>query len=196
MEVSSGSSFLTSWWIMDRLGPSIFWLHMLIGGTEGPVPVRTWVLVLGGIPTVFLSTWIVPPVSFQFNTGGSLRIPAALHVAPMMTSLCRTAHTACKSLPLFSTPSAVVWLTGGMKPWMIACISLFVNYLCGEFPLVFSVSVLFILFPSLVWVATNGSLFVSILATFLFEWSSAESLIFDWSVNILNTFIVYFRLSE
>ena len=124
---------------------------MLIGGTEGPVPVQTGVVVLGGILTVFLSTRIVPPISFQFTTEGYLRTPAALHVATVTISLWRsacTACTACKALTLVATPSAAIWLTGGMTPWKIAGIYLFVNNLCVEFPLVVSVSVNF--FPSLV----------------------------------------------
>ena len=135
---------------MERLGPSIFWLPMIIEGTEGPVPVQTWILVLGGITMVFLSTGIVPPVSFQFTTGGSLRKPAALRVAPVTIFLWRTACTACNALPLVATPSTVVSLTGRMTPCMITRISLFVNNLCGDFPLVVSVSVIFTFFPSLV----------------------------------------------
>ena len=81
---------------------------MLIGGTEVPVPVQNWVVVLGGIQTVFLSTGIVPPVSFQFTTGGSMRTFAALHVAPVTIYLWITACTACKALPLVATPSAVI----------------------------------------------------------------------------------------
>ena len=151
---------------------------------------------MGGIPTVFLSTGIVPPVSFQFTTGGSLRTPAALQVAPVTISLWRTARTACNTLPLVATPSMVVWLTSGMTPWIIAGIYLFINNLCGEFNLVVSASVIFPLFPSLVWVATNGSLFGSLKEMFLFEWLSVESLIVESRVNLLNPFIVYVRLSE
>ena len=77
--------------------------------------------------------------------------------------------TACKSLLLSATPSSVVRLTKGMKPWMISEISLFVNNLCGEFLLVVSVSLIFLSFPSLVWVATNESLFGSLLASYFSE---------------------------
>ena len=133
---------------MDCLGPSIFWLPMLIGGTEGQLPVQTWVVVLGGITMVFLSTGIVPPVSFQFTTGGSLRTLAALRIAPVTISLWRTTRTACKSLLLVATPSTVIWLTGGMTPWVIYWISLFVNNFCGELSLVVSLSVIFPFFPS------------------------------------------------
>ena len=128
---------------MDRLGPSIFWIPVLIGGTEGPVPVRTWVVVLGGILKVFLSDEIFLFATFRFNTGRYLRTPAALRVAPVRISLWRTERTACKFLTLVATPYAVVWLTRGMMPWMIAGISLFINNLCGEFTLVVSVSVIF-----------------------------------------------------
>ena len=136
--------------MMDHIGPSIFRLTMLIGGTEGPVLVLTWAVVLGVIPAVFLSTGIVLPVSFQFTTGGSLKTLAALRVAPMKISLWKNTHTVYKALPLVATPSAVVWLTDGMRPWIIAGISLFVNDFCGEFPWVVSVSVIFLLFTSLV----------------------------------------------
>ena len=104
---------------------------MIIGGTEGPVPVQTGVVALGGITAVFLSCGIGPLVFFQFITGGSLITPAALHVAPVTISLWRTARTACKSLPLVATPPAVVWLTDGMTPWMIAGIYMFVNNFRG-----------------------------------------------------------------
>ena len=115
---------------MDRLEPSIFWIHMLTGGTEGSVPVQTWVVVLGGILEVFLSTGIVLLVSFQFITGGYLITPATLRVVPLTISLLRTARTAYKTHPLVATPSAVVWLIAGITPWMIPGISLFHNYLC------------------------------------------------------------------
>ena len=121
---------------MDRLGPSIFWLPMLIGGTKGPVPFQTWVVVRGDIPTVFLSTLIVLIMYFKFITGGYLRTPAVLDVAPITISLWITASTPCKALLLVATPSEVIWLTRGMTPCMIAGISLFVNNVCGEFPLV------------------------------------------------------------
>ena len=135
---------------MDRLGPSIYWLLILIGGTEGPVQIRTGIVDLGGIPTVFLSRGIVPPVSFQFTTGGSLKTCAALRATPAKIYLRRTTHTTCNVLPLVATPYTVVWLTGGMTSGMIAVIFRFVNNLCVEFPLVVSVAVHFLLFPSLV----------------------------------------------
>ena len=131
MEALSVLALLTYWGMMYCLGPSIFCLPVLIGGTEGTVPVQTGVVVLGGIPKVSLSCGIGPLVSFQFTTRGSLITPAALRVAPMTISLWRTARTAWKSLPLVATPSAVVWLTGGMTTGMIAEISWFVNNLCG-----------------------------------------------------------------
>ena len=135
--------------MMDRLVTSIFCLPMLTEGTEGPVSVQTVVVVLGGISMVFLSTGNFPPASFQFTTGGSLRTTAALHVAPVTIYLWITARNTCKNLPIVATPSAVVWLTGGMTPCIIAGISLFVNNLCGKFPLVVSVSVIFLSFLSL-----------------------------------------------
>ena len=155
---------------MDSLGPSIFWLPMTIGEVEGPVPVRNWVVVLGSITTVFLSTGIGPLASSQFFTGGSLRTPAVLHVKPVTIYLQRTIHTTRKAPLLVVNPSVVVWLTGGITPWTITGIYLFINNLCGEFPLVVSVSVIFLLFPSLVRVATNESLFGLLLTS-----SSSES---------------------
>ena len=135
---------------MGRLVPSILWLPVPIGGTEGPVPVQTWLVALGVIPAVFLSRGISPLASFQFTNGGSLRTPAVLHVAPVTISLWRTTRTACKTLQLVATPSTVVWLNGGVTPCMISGISLFINNLCGKFALVVSVSVVFPFFPSLV----------------------------------------------
>ena len=132
--------------MMERVGPSIFWLPMLIGDTEVPVPIRTWVVILGGILTVFLSIVIFPAVYFQYTTVGSLGTAAALHVAPVTISLSRTSHTTCKAHPLVATPAMVVWSTSRMTPCMITGISLFVNNLCGLFPLVVSLSVIFFCF--------------------------------------------------
>ena len=120
---------------MVRLGPSIFWLPMLIGWTEGPVPVKTGVVVLGGITEVFLSRGIFPLASYQFTTGGYFRTPTSLRVAPVTIYLWRTARTPCKSLSLVATPPTLVWLNGKMTTRMIAGISRFVNNLCGELPL-------------------------------------------------------------
>ena len=131
------------WWVWIRVS----WYVL-----EGPVPAWAWVVVLGGIPMVFLTTGIFLTVSFRFTTWGSLRTPVALRVAPVTISLWRTACTTCKGLPLVATPSVFVWLTNGMTPWIVAGISLFVYNLCGEFPFVVSVSVIFISFLSLVWV--------------------------------------------
>ena len=164
MEASSGSAFLASCIMMDRLGPSIFCLPILNGETKGPVPFRTLLVVMGFIPTVFLSTWIGLLAYFQFITWGSLGTPAVLRIAPVMISLWKTVRTSCKSPLLVVTPSVVVLLTGGMTPWMIAGVSMLVNHLCGEFLLVVSVSVIFLSFPSQVWVATNESIFWSLLA--------------------------------
>ena len=135
---------------MDRLGPSIFWLPMLIGWTEGPVPVKTGVVVLGGITEVFLSRGILPLASYQFTTGGYFRTPTALCVAPDTISLWITALNVCKALPLVKTPSAVIWLNSGMKTGTIAGIYRFVNIFCGKFTLIVSALVIFLFFLSLV----------------------------------------------
>ena len=132
--------------MIDRLGPSISWLLMIIGGIEGPLPIQTEVVALGGIPTVFLSTIIVPPMRFQFTIWGSLKTCAVLCTKPVMISLWRSAHTACKVLPLVATPSTVIWLIGRMTAKMIAGIFQLLNNLSGYFPLVLSVAVTFLPF--------------------------------------------------
>ena len=135
---------------MDRIGTSISCLLMIIGWKEGPLPIRNGVVALGGIAAVFLSCGIVLLASFQFTTRGYLRTHAALHVATVTISLWRNALTACKSLILVATPSAVLRLTDRMTAGMISRIFLFVNNLFGEFTLVVSAAVNFIFFLSLV----------------------------------------------
>ena len=98
---------------------------------------------------MFLSTGIIQFAFFQFITVGSLRTPAVLHIELVKISLWITVHTACKTPILSVTPSVVVWLTRGMTTWIISGISLFVINLCAELLLVVSVSVIFMLFPSL-----------------------------------------------
>ena len=134
---------------MDRLGPSIYWLLMLIGGTEGPVLIRTELVALVGILTVFLYRGVFPPMSFQFSTVGSLSTSSALRAAPVTIYLWRTVRSACKSLPISATPSTVVWLTDRMTDGVISWMIRLINSLCGNFPLVVSVSATFIFFPSL-----------------------------------------------
>ena len=89
---------------------------------------------------------------------------------PWRSPFKRIICTACKVPPLAATPSVVVWLIDGMTTGMIYGMSRLINNLCGEFLLLVSVSVTFLFFPSLMWVATNGSLFGLLLASFLSEW--------------------------
>ena len=81
-------------WALNLLAPYANW------GYRGSITSPKWGSGSGGIPTVFLSCVINPIVSFQFTTGGSLRTPASLCVAPVTISLWITACTACKDLPL------------------------------------------------------------------------------------------------
>ena len=103
MEVSNVWAFLISSGTMYRLGPSISWLLMVVGETEAPAPIRTGVVNLGEVPTVFPSHGIVLSVSFQFNTGGSLKTLAALCAASVTNYFDRTVRTACKVFPLAAT---------------------------------------------------------------------------------------------
>ena len=60
------SSFL--WNFCPALDPQYSGSLCWLGGEEGPVPVRTWVVILGDIPTVFLSIEKFPLVSFHLIT--------------------------------------------------------------------------------------------------------------------------------
>ena len=135
---------------MDRLGLTIYWLPILVGETKGPVPIRTGVVVPGGISTVFLSRGIVLPVSFQFTTRGSLKTRAALRAASVTIYIERTVCTACKVPPLSATPTTFVCLARGMTTRMISRMSRLINNFCGEFSSVVPVSATFLSFPSLV----------------------------------------------
>ena len=123
---------------------------MLFWVAEDPVPIETGLVALGGIPKVFLFRRIGPLVSFQFTTKVFLITHAALCAAPMTISLWRITRTACEVVLLVTNPSAVVWLTGGMMTGMIDGIFQLVNNLCEEFPLLVSVAVIILSFPSLV----------------------------------------------
>ena len=135
---------------MEPLGLPISWLPILVGETKGPTPIRTGLVNLGGVLTVFPSRGIVLSVSLQFTTGGSLKTPAALRTASVTISFKRIVHTAWIVPPLIATPSVVFWLINRMMTGMISGMSRLINNLCGEFPLVVSVSVTFIFYPSLV----------------------------------------------
>ena len=194
-------------WISDErwapLGLTISCLLIRIGGAEIPVPVRTLVVALGDTPTVFIPIGIDLLATFQFTTRGSSKTRAVLDATTVTISSNITERTACKAPPHVKTPSVFAWWTGGTTPWMIDGISLFTNNLCGEFLLVVSVKE----FPSLVQVANNESLFGLLMAstsssesliasTSSSESECVESLIVDWIVNLLISFIVSAWMSE
>ena len=125
-------------WTLNILDPYANWRYR--GSSTSPKLGSGSFCIL----TVFLSTGIVPSVSFQFTILGSLRTPTELCVSPVKVSLWRTTRTSWKALPLVATTPAIVCLTDETTPWIIARIYLFVNNLCGEIPLVVSVSVFFL----------------------------------------------------
>ena len=173
MEALSGLEFLTSWGMMGRLVTSIFRLHMRIGGDRGTSTSPNLVSGSGGHSNSVSILWNFPAHVLPFYQRS---IFENIRRAALRTreNLLMENHMYRMQIPsTCRNPIRDFWLTGGMMNGMIAGISLFVNNLCGEFPLVVSVSVFY--FPSsLVWVATNLLLFGSLSATILFELSSAE----------------------
>ena len=133
---------------MDPLGLPIFWLSILVGETKGPEPIQTGVVNLGDILKVFPSRGFVLSVSFQFTTVGSLKIHAPLRVASVTISLELIVWRACK-FPLISATPPEIRGAGGMKTGMISGTIRLINNFCGEFPLVVSLSLTFLFFPSL-----------------------------------------------
>ena len=126
-------------WTSNLLDPFPSW------DTEGPAPIRTGIVNTGGVPTLFLSRGIVPSMSFQFTTIGSLKTRAALRAVSVTISFKRIVCWACKVPSLSATPSTVGGLISGMTTGMISGMSQLINNLCGEFLLVVSVSVNFFL---------------------------------------------------
>ena len=63
-------------WTLNLLAPYDSW------GVRGSSTSPNLGSGSGGILTVFLFTGIVPPVSFQFNTGGYLRTPKGCCTLP------------------------------------------------------------------------------------------------------------------
>ena len=120
---------------MDRLGLPISWLPILFWDTKGLVPIRTGVVALWGITTVFLSHGVVLPMYLK---------RAALRATPVKFSLATTIRTACKVTPLAATLYTVVWLDSGVTTGMFFGMSQLINILCGEFPFLVSVSVTFL----------------------------------------------------
>ena len=155
MEVWNGWVFLTSTGPMGPLGILISFLLFLVGETEVPPLIRTGGVNLEGLMEVFLSRGIFLSVSFRFTTTWFWKARALLHAASVTISFNTIVWRAWKVLLLSADPSAI----GGSIYEMLNEMVRLINKFCGEFPLVVSVSVIFLFFLSLVWVATNWSLF-------------------------------------
>ena len=131
MEASSGSDFPASCGMMDRLGPSIFWLPMLIGGGIRSSTSQNLSSVSGGYSDSISINWNRParflPIYHRRIFDNTRSAPHA----PVTISLWRPVRAAYKSPLLVVTPYEVFYLIIGMTTWTIDVIYLFVNNFCG-----------------------------------------------------------------
>ena len=169
MKVSNGWSFLTYWGMMDRLGLSISCLHMIFGETEGPAPIQTGVVNLGGVLMVFPYHGIVLSVSLHFTTVWSFKSHASMYATLVTISFKIIVRHACKVPPLAATPSSVIWLISGMTTGKISRMSRLINSLCGEFSVV-NVSISDFYFISVTSVSINHWISVWIAFYVIFLW--------------------------
>ena len=101
---------------MDPLGLKMSWLPILDEKIEGQAPIRSGVVNLGGVSTLFPSHGIIMSMSFQFTTVGYLKTRAVLRAASVTISFELIVRTTCKVPPLAVTPPTI----GGMMTGMIS----------------------------------------------------------------------------
>ena len=134
---------------MDPLGLIISWFPFLLGESVVLPPLRTREFNLVD-PMVFLpSRVVVPSVPCRITFAGVQKTHAALREVSVTTSFEGAVRSACKVSTFPAASSATVWSIGGIVTFMISGMSRLINNFCGEFLLVVSGSVTFLLFLSL-----------------------------------------------
>ena len=100
--------------------------------------------------TVFPSRGVVPSLPVLFTSLGVQKICAPLRATSVTISSEITVWRASKESLIPATSSMIVWSIGRIAPGTIFGMSRWRINLCEELPLVVSVSVIFLSFPSLV----------------------------------------------
>ena len=158
----NGWAYLLHWGPMDPLGLIIYWLPVLIWELVVLPSIKTGEANLVDPMSVLPSCEVVLYVRFRLRSAGVWKTRTSMCAVSVMISFERIVSQACKISPLLAASSTIVWPIEGIATGIIYGMSRLINNLCGEFLLVVSVSVTFLIFTSLVWVATFGSLFGSI----------------------------------
>ena len=164
MEVLSFSEFLIHWVLTGPIILIIYWFLFRLGES-----VVLWKLLTGEVNLLvtteaFPSRVVVPSMPVLFTSLLVRKICAPLRTVSVTVSFERTVWRASKVSLIIATSSVIVWSIGRIAPRMIfGMIQLRIN-LCGVLPLIVSLSVIFLSFPSLVWFSTNESLSRSLMA--------------------------------
>ena len=159
MEVSYGWEYLLHWVPMDPLGLIISWPPVLL---VEPVVLTSIITGEANVvdPMVVLpSRGVVMSMQCRITSAEVWKTLAALRAASVTIFFEKITRRACKVSQLPAASPDIIWSISGVVTGMISGMSRLINILRGEFMLVVSVSVTFLFFPSLVWVATFGSLF-------------------------------------
>ena len=147
--MSNGWASLIHLGPMDPLGLIIYWLPVMLGEPVILTPIRNREANLVDPMAVLPSRGVVLSVSCRLTSEGFRKTRAALRVASVTISFETIVWHTCKGSPLPAASSAIVWSIGGITTGIISGMSRLINNLHGEFPLVVSVSVTFLFFPSL-----------------------------------------------
>ena len=142
-EVLSFSALIISW-LLFQLGELVVLWQIWTGEVN-----------LAAATAVFPSRGVVPYLPLLFTSHWVRKIRAPLRATSVTISFDRTVWYASKVSLILDTSYVIVWSIVWIAPGMIFGMSRLRIKLCGEFPLVVSISVIFPSFLSLVWVATN-----------------------------------------
>ena len=146
MEVWNIWAFLTFTEPMVPFGMIIYWLHVLFGETVVPPPIRTGEVNMGDIMEVLQSREAVTSMSVRFMSERFRKTCVLLRVASVtITFKACVWHECVVPLPVLIPPGS----HGSIGEMMTRKVRL-INNIFGEFPLVVSVLVTFLFFPSLV----------------------------------------------
>ena len=136
MEGSSGSAFLASCVMMDRLGLTISCVPVCVGDSEVLLKVGLLIVNLAVDTAVLTSCGVELSLPIQIISLGVRKMHAPLRAVSVTISFRSTVLHTPKVSRIYGTYSVTSWSIGQIAPWMIFGTNQFFNNFCEIFLLV------------------------------------------------------------
>ena len=136
IEASSGSAFLASSGMMDRLGMKIYCVPVRVGELEVLMKFGLYRVILAINTAVFTPRGVEPSLSVLLTSLGVQKMCAPLRTASATISFGSIIWYAPKVSRIPFTSSMMIWSIGQIVHWMISGKNRFFNHFCGKLPLV------------------------------------------------------------